>query len=343
MTLAGPGLSRPAERMAFLEGLVERIGVLPGVRSASAADTLPFAGSAWRRVTGASTTKGQSELTPYAAEVGPRYFETLGIPLLRGRSFSQQDNLQSTPVAIVSDTLAQRLFGKTKNPIGQRINVDGEPREIEIIGVVPNIRQAVLGTIRSHTMNLYLSQLQFCGEHAMVATRVEKDPKALVTSIRRTVSELNPDLPLFSVRTMDESIALDQQFFRYLTWCMAVFSVLAVGLAVIGIYGTVGYAAAQRRQEFGVRMALGATAPRILTLVTLQGLRPVAVGLVFGIVTSIWLVRPLIHALFYNVAEAELWMFLAIGFAVTISSGVACMLPAIRGSRVPPMEALRHE
>src|SRR6266576_5935510 len=180
------------------------------VRSVSSADSLPFAGSAWRRVFAAETaSKGHKELMSYAAEVSPDYFETLRIRMLHGRGLLRQDNLGSPPVAVVSDYLAQRLFGKGKNPIGERIRLNGDVREIEIVGVVPNVQQSMLGTIRSQTMNLYLSQQQFCGQRAMVAVRTEKDSMHLANSIRKIVAEINPDLPLFAVRTMDELIALD--------------------------------------------------------------------------------------------------------------------------------------
>src|SRR5207249_10359114 len=159
----------------------------------------------------------------------------------------------------------------------------------------PNVQQSMLGTIRSQTMNLYLSQQQFSGQRAMVAIRTEKDSANLATSVRKIVAEINPDLPLFAVRTMDELIALDQQFLRYLTWCMAVFSIVAEGLAVLGIYGTVAYTVAQRTREFGVRLALGANVPRLLSLVTLQAMKPIGVGMILGAFARGWLVLPMVN------------------------------------------------
>ena len=344
MTLAGPGFVSLEQRSSFLGQLVERTKALPGVRSVSSADTLPFAGLAWRRVFAAgAASKGHKELVSYAAEVSPDYFETLRVRMLRGRGFTRQDNLGSPPVAVVSDWLAQRLFGKGKNPIGERISLHGEPREIEIVGVVPNVQQAFISTIRSRTMNLYLSQQQFCGQRAMVAIRTEKDPLNLATSIRKIVAEINPDLPLFAVRTMDELIALDQQYFRYLIWCMAVFSIVAGVLAVLGIYGTVAYTVAQRTREFGVRLALGATAPRLLSLVILQAMKPVGAGLILGVFASAWLVRPLINSIFRNVADAEPWMFLSVGLSLAVATGAACVIPAIKAAQTNPVEALRYE
>ena len=327
---AHPLDGRPA---AILERTVE-----------ATADRLGQDGAAWRRVFAAETaSKGHKELMSYAAEVSPDYFETLRIRMIHGRGLMRQDNLGSPPVAVMSDYLAQRLFGKGKNPIGERIRLNGDAREIEIVGVVPNVQQSMLGTIRSQTMNLYLSQQQFSGQRAMVAIRTEKDSANLTTSVRKIVAEINPDLPLFAVRTMDELIALDQQFFRYLTWCMAVFSIVAGALAVLGIYGTVAYTVAQRTREFGVRLALGATVARLLSLVTLQAMKPVGVGMFLGVFASAWLVRPLVNSLFQNVADAEPWMFLSICVSLTISTGAACVIPAIKAARTNPVEALRHE
>ncbi len=344
MTLAGPGFVSIEQRSSFLGQLVERTKALPGVRSVSSADTLPFAGLAWRRVFAAgAASKGHKELASYAAEVSPDYFETLRIPMLRGRGFTRQDNLGSPPVALVSDWLAQRLFGKGKNPIGERIRLHGEAREIEIVGVVPNVQQAFISTIRSRTMNLYLSQQQFCGQRAMVAIRTGKDSVNLATRIRKIVAEINPDLPLFAVRTMDELIALDQQYFRYLTRCMAVFSIVAGALAVLGIYGTVAYTVAQRTREFGVRLALGATARRLLSLVILQAMKPVGAGLILGVFASAWLVRPVVNSIFRNVADAEPWMFLSVGLSLAVATGAACVIPAIKAAQTNPMEALRYE
>ena len=140
---------------------------------------------------------------------------------------------------------------------------------------------------------------------------------------------------------MDELIAVDQQFFRYLTWCMAVFSIVAGALAVLGIYGTVAYTVAQRTREFGVRLALGATVPRLLSLVTFQAMKPIGVGMILGAFASAWLVRPLVNSVFQNVENAEPWMFLSIG--LTVSTGAACVIPAIKAAQTNPVEALRYE
>jgi len=279
----------------------------------------------------------------YTADVSPDYFRTLGIALLKGRLFTRQDHSRSTRTAIVSESLALELFGKAKSPIGQRISLEADPREIEIVGVVPNVQQATLGTIRTETKNLYLCQLQSCGSDAMLAIRAARDPGALATALRRIVSEINPDRPVFAILTMDELVASDQQLYRYLTWCMAVFSFLALVLAVMGIYGTMAYAVAQRTREFGVRLALGATIPRLLALVTAEGMTPIIAGLLLGIITSVSFVYPVVQALFYNVAEAQPWMFLGVGFLLTGTMGIACLLPAFRAGRVNPMEALRYE
>ena len=142
---------------------------------------------------------------------------------------------------------------------------------------------------------------------------------------------------------MEELIASDQQLYRYLTWCMAVFSILALSLAVLGIYGTVAYAVAQRTREIGVRLALGSTTCRILALVMFQGMKPIVVGLVLGILASWSFVHPVVQALFYNIAEAEPWMWLGVGVVLTASMGAACLRPALKAGRVNPMEALRYE
>jgi putative ABC transport system permease protein len=344
ITLAGPDFVQEERRISILEQVVERVQALPGVQSACSADTLPFCNPRLSRISVVGRPyKELGNGLIYTADVSPDYFRTLGIPVSKGRSFTRQDHSGATRTAIVSDSLAVKLFGAARDPIGLRISLEADPREIEIVGVVPNVKQMTLGTIRTESMNLYLCGLQTCGPNAMLALRTHQDSAALIGALRKIVSELNPDLPLFAVKTMEELIASDQQLYRYLTWCMAVFSILAVSLAVLGIYGTVAFAVAQRTREIGVRLALGSTTSRILALVMFQGMKPIVVGLVLGIVASLSFVHPVAQALFHNVAEAEPWMWLGVGVVLTASMGAACLRPAFRAGRVNPMEALRYE
>jgi predicted permease len=344
ITLAGPDFSQADRRISFLEQVVERVHALPGVQSACSADTLPFCNPRLSRIS--VVGRAYKELGNgliYTADVSPDYFRTLEIPISKGRSFTRQDHSGATRTAIVSDSLAAKLFGAARDPIGQRISLEATPGEFEIVGVVANVQQMTLGTIRTESMNLYLCQLQTGGSNAMVALRTSQDSRALMGPLRKIVSELNPDLPLFAVKRMDELIALDQQLFRYLTWCMAVFSILALSLAVLGIYGTVAYSVAQRTREIGVRLALGSSTSRILALVMSQGMKPIFVGLALGIIASLLFVHPVVQALFQNVADAEQWMWFGVGLLLTASMGAACLRPAFRASRVNPMEALRYE
>jgi predicted permease len=344
ITLAGADFANEERRISFLKQVVERVESLPGVQSACSADTLPFCNPRLSRISAIGRPyKELGNGLIYTADVSPDYFRTLGISVSRGRGFTRQDHSGATRTAIISDSLAEKLFGAARDPIGQTISLEADPRAIEIIGVVRNVQQMTLGTIRTESMNLYLCQLQTCGPNAMLALRTGQDPETLIGALRAIVFELNPDFPLFGVKTMGELIALDQQLYRYLAWCMAVFSILALGLAVLGIYGTVAYAVAQRTREIGVRLALGSTTFRILSSVMFQGMKPIVIGLVLGIVVSRAFVHPVVRSLLYDLGEAEPWMWFGVGILLTASMGAACLRSALRASKVNPMEALRHE
>lgn len=343
-----PEVRYSSEKQArFYKDLANRLRSLPGVQSASAALPLPLSGDRFVisfQIDGRPVArKDQPSADLFMTE--PDYFRTMGIPVLQGRDFNERDDHSATPVVIVSDSFARQFF-PGENPIGKRMqpgissweNEDSKMREI--IGVVADIRNRALNQEPKPVYYLPQSQVPF-NELAMVV-KTSVDPRALISSATREVQAMDSELPVFGVKTMDEYVSSSVAAPRFNTTLLAIFASVALVLTIIGLYGVMSYSVAQRTNEIGIRMALGAQTRDVLGLIVKDGVKIVGIGLLLGMGGALVLTR-LLESLLFGVTTRDPLTFLAIAAVLSLVAMLACYIPALRATRVDPLEALRCE
>ncbi|HZL28592.1 MAG TPA: ABC transporter permease [Acidobacteriaceae bacterium] len=336
--------SRPEQVRAFYSTLLDRIQASPGVKAAGAINLLPLGG---QNSSGTTTIDTQSvplrDRTPEVdmRRVTPDYFRAMGISLVRGRFFDQRDTDTSQPVAIIDETLAQ-TFWPGQDPIGQRVHQGGSTTApwVTIVGVVRHVRSRTLEA-RSRT-EVYWPLTQRPSNTMALTVLTTGNPMDLATTIQKEVSALDPELPVYRVRTMAEVMGESVARRRVALVLLAAFAGLALLLASVGIYGVTSYLANQRQREIGLRIALGSRRGQVLQLIIGQGMRTIVIGLLIGILPALALTR-LMSGLLFGVRPADP---LALGGSAAILLAVALVaifIPARRASNVNPMVALRYE
>ncbi len=343
VTLPAERYPTPALQGRFFERAVERIAALPGVEHAGSIDALPLSGGTEVVEVAA---EGRPPLPPGedpggdGSLVSPDYFAAMRIPLLEGRSFSARDDLKSTPVAIVSRLAAARLW-PGEDAIGRRFTFGPpEARWWQVVGVVGDVRDAAPGS--KPQMEVYVPQLQIPASRSTLVVRTAGDPRALVAPIRRAVQELDPDLPLFRVETLEQVVSAALAENRVKTLLLGIFAGLALVLAAAGVYGLVSRSVGERGREIGIRVALGARRDEVVRMIVGQGMRTVAAGLALGMAGAYAFGHVLAGQL-YEVGAADPW---TLAGAPTVLAGVALLanwLPARRATRLDVLEAFREE
>ena len=333
----------PKTEILYLQRILESVSSLPGVQSAGWVYTLPLTGNS---TNGGIKIEGHPGDSPNVDKqyVEGNYFQAMSTPLLKGRFFDSRDNINSPRVVIVNQTLAQKVF-PNQDPIGKRIDVGwGDPGFSEIIGVVADAKQeALTAEHRPSTFMLYSQNaalMEYLDTNLVV--RTSQDPLSAVAAIRSRIQQLDPNQPLADVKTMDDVLAESLAPQRAPAWLFGGFSAIALFLAAIGIYGVLSYFVVQRRQEIGVRMALGAQRSNVLRLILGQGARLIGIGVAIGIVGGVWAARALTSLLF-GVKSTDLPTFIAVSVLLASLALVACAVPALRATRVDPLVALRSE
>jgi putative ABC transport system permease protein len=332
----------------FVQELFGRIRALPGVTSAAGAMPLPLSGSRF----GVSFNLVDHPV-PEANEpsagfyvVVPGFFETAQIPLVRGRTFDGRDQRNSAPVMIVTQEFAKKFF-PNEDPIGKRVKIgagEGAARASyktrEIVGIVGDIRNSDLGKEPAASYYIPLPQLMW-GPPALLI-RTAGDPNAITAEIRKILSVMDPDAPLYDVRTIEDYLALDLGRARFQTMLLGLFASIALVLTAVGLYGVMSYTIVQRTQEIGIRVALGASRRDVLSMVLARSFSMTGVGLLFGILGAVALTR-LLSGLLYQVRPIDPLTFVAVSLLLGAVSLVASYMPAWRAARVDPMVALRYE
>jgi putative ABC transport system permease protein len=274
--------------------------------------------------------------------VTPNFFRTMGIPQIRGRDFTAADAVDSPRVAIVSETLVNRHLGG-RDPLGTRLHVSiGPPGggDWEIVGVVGDVK---FGSLDGETRAaVFLPHTQLAIGLMTFVVRTDQDPASLANSVAAAVHAVDPQLPVADVRTMEEVVDLTLARPRTVSVLLTTFALIALVLAGVGVYGVMAYSVSQRTREMGVRIALGATPQSIFRLVLTEALRVVAIGIVAGLVAAAGLTR-LLDTMLYETEPRDPWTFAATAVVLVIVATLASYIPARRGTRVAPVEALRSE
>ncbi|HYS95427.1 MAG TPA: ABC transporter permease [Chthoniobacterales bacterium] len=329
----------------FYKKLLERVSVLPGVQSAAAAWWIPLSGSdidLTFDVQERPLPEGQQAVAEVNV-VTPEYFRTLRTPIALGRAFTDRDDKNAPPVAIVSESFAKRYF-PGENPIGKRItpngSVDGKPPVREIVGVVADMHLISLKV--APRPQIYIPHQQF-GIHSMsIFVRTAIDPQSFTTTLRRTVAEIDKNLPIYRTRTLTDYMSQSIAQPRLNAMLVGLFALIALLLAAAGIFGVMSYSVTQRTQEIGIRLALGAQRYDVLRLVVLQGMRFVGAGVVLGLI-GVFVCSRLLQSLLFGVGATDLPTMFVITVILTAVAFVACLLPARRATLIDPVQALRAE
>jgi putative ABC transport system permease protein len=331
--------------VAFYDQISQRIQALPGVQSVGLTSVLPISHNFDRRSFQVEThpvPRGQ-EADADTYIVTPGYLRTMQIPLLKGRELTPQDVAGVEPVALISETFARRYW-PGEDPLGKRIKFPGSTARPEpwrsIVGVVRDVKQ--YGVDKENTMQLYLPEAQLPVSWLTLTVRTAGDPAQTLGAIRNEIRGVDPDQAVFEVATMEGLLAEAIAKRRFVMLLLAGFAALALALAAIGIYGVMGYTVAQRTQEIGVRMALGAQTGDVLKLVVGQGMRLALGGVVIGLAAACGLTR-LMTTLLFSVKATDPLTFGVIALLLIAVALLACYIPARRATKVDPMVALRTE
>ena len=332
-----------AKRLAFFEDLEQRLAALPEVAAVGLAQGIPFSG--WDVQAGLSAegwapaTPGQEFVALYQA-VSPTFFGTIGVPLLRGRALSANDRDTVAMVGLINATFARRAF-PNQEPLGKRIQIGGDSPWITIVGVIDDYRHYRLPAPMGPA--IYFPQASSTPYTQTVTIRVKSgDPNAVMPSARRILNQLDVDVPPYQVRTFEEVVSRSLWRQRFQGQVIAVFAVLALVLAGVGIYGVISYTVAQRRREFGVRVALGARVSDIIRLVVRHGAGLAAKGVALGIVGA-WLLMRSLESLLYQVNPRDPIVFIGVGVGLGAIALVAACIPARRAATVDPLVAMRPD
>jgi putative ABC transport system permease protein len=350
VTLPGARYGGDEPRRQFMRRIMERLEATPDVEAVGAVTPLPLSLNGWQTsfaVEGYPEPEPGKFPTNDIARITPGYFRTMGVRLLRGRTFTWQDDENAPRVAIIDETFAQTWFAN-QDPIGRRIKINAghpapgmpPPPWLTVVGVVNHVK--TYGIDQESRVEVYVPFVQ---SPVSQVTLVVKGPGGVATlgqAMRDAVREVDPTLPVFAVRTMDDYLARTLTSKRLMMLLLAVFAAVALTLAAVGIYGVMAYAVAQRTSEIGIRMALGAHPRDVLRLVVRQGMLLTGFGVVLGVAAAYWLTR-LLETLLFGVSATDIGTFAAVAALLAAVAFLATWIPARRAARVDPLVALRYE
>ncbi|HKP81768.1 MAG TPA: ABC transporter permease [Pyrinomonadaceae bacterium] len=333
---------KPEAQWNFHRAVTERVKEVPGVESVSLIRGLPFSGN------GGTTTiilpdrelpaKGTEPVVMFNTAM-PNYFETMGIPLLRGRTFGTQDQL-NTPMALVINQMMANRFWPNQDPLGKQIKFVEDNSVGTVVGVVGDAKHFLVE--EEQRPQLYAPFSQDPGIFATLVMRTSVEPMSLAEQVRQAVWKVDPDQPMWKIRTVESLIDRSVADRKFLMALMGIFAGLALVLTVLGLYGVITYLVNQRTQEIGIRMALGAQVGHILKMVLKQGMLLVLIGVALGLGAS-WILTRWLASLLFQVSATDPIAFIGISLLLIAVALLACYLPARRATRVDPLKALRYE
>jgi putative ABC transport system permease protein len=343
---SGTNFREDPQYIAFYKQVGDRIRALPGVVTVGAINTLPLS----KGPTASFRIEGHEPLPvdqwPGAnyRNVSPDYFRALNIPIAQGRNFEERDNLSAPTVVLINQANADLNFAG-ENPVGKRVNFgnvdrNNQPVWFEIVGVVSNVRSIELQ--EEPLPEIYTSSLQDAFSNMSFVIRASVEPSSLAGAVRQAVQDVDRAQPVSDVRTMENVVSESVMQPRFNLTLLGIFGAIALILSAAGIYGVTSYTAAQRTQEIGVRIALGAQPRDVLKLVLAQGIKLTLIGVVLGSAGALALTR-LMKSLLFGVSATDPMTFAAIAVLLTLVAVLACWIPARRAMKVDPMVALRYE
>jgi predicted permease len=331
---------QPSQRVTFFETLLARVRSLPGVRFATLSTTVPGEGyggdNGFLIAEHPPLPQGQGQWAIHRW-IDPTYFEALGIPFLRGQTFDPDQRLDRANQVIISNDFARQFFGD-EDPIGKHLLTLGR-RPYKIVGIVADTRFQIAKPVQPM---MYFPFYLGTEEGGTLAIRSTQDVTSLALPIQQIVQELDPELPVSDILTMDQIIGKSTLNASFDATLVLAFAVLSLVLAAVGLFGVLSYIVGQRTTEIGVRMALGAQPLQVLRMTLADGLRPAGLGLLLGLAGGAAAAK-LIRDVLYGVQPLDASVFAAVGLLLLCVAGAACLLPAWRASRLDPIQALRTE
>lgn len=337
----------PHQQKEYIRRTMESLATLPGVEAVGAVSQLPL--SAGRtalkfEVEGKLLPLGDAPEADYRS-VSPSYFEMVGVPLLRGRSLTPQDREPSQKVVVVNDKMARQIW-PGEDPVGSRIRWTDPKMNagwLTVVGVVGDVKS--LGLDAQERPAVYVPYMQRTHPHMRwtgFVVRAQGDAGALWPSVRKAFVDLDPTIPVYDVRTMDDRLDSSVAERRFYAHFLGGFAFVALVLGVVGVYGVISYSVSRRTHEMGLRMALGAQRADVMRLVVRQGMRPALAGLGLGAISALALTRWM-KSLLFEISATDPMTFVGVTIGLGLVALVACMVPALRATRVDPSSALRHE
>ena len=346
VALPDTNYGKPQQAGDFYKKLLDRLAAFPGVQSVAAAWWIPLSGSEIGfnfDVEEHPMAAGQQPIAEVNV-VTPDYFRTMRVPIRRGRAFTDRDDRNATPVAIVSENFAKQYF-PGEDPIGKRItpngSVDpGKPPVREIVGVVADMH--LISLRLAPKPQIYIPHQQFAIQSVSIFVRSQMSESALMSSLRRAVNEIDKDVPVYRIRTLPDYLSQSIAQPRLNAMLVGLFALIALLLAAAGIFGVMSYSVTQRTQEIGIRLAIGAQRYDVLRLIIVQGMRFVGAGLLLGLI-GVFASTRLLQSLLFGIGATDLPTLLGVAAILSGVALIACLLPALRASRVDPVIALRAQ
>jgi len=331
--------AKPDQQVAFFDEMLRKVATVPGVQTAAISAALPLS---FKRITPV-LPEGQADVPlpqrPFVdiEAISPQWFRTMRVPLRLGREFTEADNAQAPKVIIVNESFARR-FWPNQNPVGKRIVMGRGPAPSEVVGVAADVKNQGLALEPQVQLYFPFSQIPWGNMNLLVRTSVE--PHTVASAVRAQIASVDPDQPVTNIQSVDELMDGSRAQPRFTMLLLGIFSAMALILAIVGIYGVLAYSVAQRRQELGIRLALGAAKSDILRLVVGQGFMLALIGIVFGLILSLAGAR-LMASMLYQTNVRDVTIFALAPVAFLIIALIASYLPARRAAKVDPNEALR--
>jgi putative ABC transport system permease protein len=354
LQLTGDKYQKPEARRAFYERLQPRLDTLPGAEHVALTTSIPPFGVGRRpfEVDGRPAPKIDDAPNLGIVTISPAFFDVAGVPVLRGRAFSEADGSPGAETAIINEQMAAEFF-KGEDPIGKRIRfmqpqpAPGAPAVPPavwrtIVGIVPTVRHGQIQDVESLSV-AYVPFRQDAPGFASVMVRSSVLPETLMAAVRKEVQAIDPDQPVFNLRTMEQMMQQQMWPYRVFGTLFTIFAFIGLVLSAVGLYAVMAYAVTQRTQEIGVRMALGAQGPQVTWMVLRRGLFQLGLGLMFGLAGGYFAGRALPARILVRTSAGDPWVFAAITVVLSVVAITACLVPARRAMRVDPLVALRAE